>query len=74
MTSPDTPPDSPRCVLIYFVFDPHYKPEWGFDLASYEAGIWKLWWNNEPIDFKPLFWAYVPRPETEPTYEMMIQQ
>lgn len=70
----DEPPDTPRSVLIYYVFDPHYKPEWGFDLASYENGIWKRRWDGEPIDFKPLYWADVPRPEIAPACEMMAQQ
>lgn len=68
------PPDTPRSVLVFFVFDPHYRPEWGWTLASYKDGVWREDWDDDPLDYKPLFWADVPQPEMPPTYELMGAQ
>ena len=61
-----TPPISSGWVLVYYVYDPHHKPEWGFDLASYHAGKWYLVWDGSELDYDVLFWAIVDKPHTDP--------
>ena len=57
-----TPPSSPGSVLVYYVYDPHYIPEWGYDLACYKDGKWYCWYDGEELDADILFWAIVETP------------
>jgi len=60
--SANTPPIGEGCVLVYYVYDPHYKPVWGYDLAFHKDDKWYCWWDHEELSYKPIFWAIVDTP------------